>query len=165
MRNLVLIINVFLYLSSFSQSNDSTLKYYDKARKMFKVSFDKSNMGYDVSFNEWIKVDSVFMKVNEIDPDFQPAYLYRARIYSNIDPDCKQGLAKFYYEKVIEKSVIDLETYKKDILEAYNYLGYYYLVNEQYCESINYWKKINRIDTENKNAIQAMETLKSRCKN
>ena len=102
---------------------------------------------------------------NKIDPDFQPAYLFRARIYSNIDPNCKQGIAKLYYEKVIEKSVIDLVTYKKDILESYNYLGYYYLVNKHYCESITYWEKVIKIDSENENANLAIKDLKSRCKN
>jgi len=95
--------------------------------------------------------------------DFEPAYLFRARVYSNLDPDTKEGLAKPHYEKLIEKANLDPVKYAKDILEGYNYLGYYYLVNKQYCESLDYWDKIVTLDPANENAASALKDLKPRC--
>ena len=85
------------------------------------------------------------------------------RVYSNLDPETKEGLAKPYYELLVEKASADSVKYSKDILEAYNYLGYYYLVNRQYCESLLYWDKIAILDPANENAKSAMKDLKPRC--
>jgi len=112
----------------------------------------------------WIESDSALSAVLRKSPDFEPAYTWKARIYSNLDPDSKEGLAKPYYEKLIEKASADSTKYMKDLLEAYNYLGYYYLISKNYCESLNYWDKILLIDPTNENASSAMKDLKPRCK-
>ena len=122
--------------------------------KMGRAYFDAKN---------WVEADSAFAKVNRMSVDFEPAYLFRARVYSNLDPDTKEGLAKPFYEKLVEKASADSVKYSKDILEAYNYLGYYYLVNKQYCESLVFWDKIVAIDPANENANSALKDLKSRC--
>jgi tetratricopeptide (TPR) repeat protein len=122
--------------------------------KMGRAYFDAKN---------WIEADSAFAMVNRMSVDFEPAYLFRARVYSNLDPDTEEGLAKPYYEKLVEKASADSVKYGKDILEAYNYLGYYYLVNKQYCESLGYWDKIVILDPANQNAKDALEDLKPRC--
>jgi len=122
--------------------------------KMGRAYFDAKN---------WTEADSAFAKVNRMSPDFEPAYLFRARVYSNLDPDTKEGLAKPFYEKLVEKASADSVKYGKDILEAYNYLGYYYLVNKQYCESMEYWDKIVALDPANENANSALKDLKPRC--
>jgi len=122
--------------------------------KMARAYFDAKN---------WAEADSAFVQVNKLSPDFEPVYLFRARIYSNLDPDTKEGLAKPFYELLVEKASADSVKYNKDILEAYNYLGYYYLVNRQYCESLSYWDKIVGLDPTNENANSALKDLKSRC--
>jgi hypothetical protein len=101
--------------------------------------------------------------VNRLSPDFEPAYLFRARVYANLDPDTKEGLAKPFYDIVLEKAAADTVKYAKDIMEAYNYLGYYYLVNKQYCDSLVYWDKIVTLDPANENAQSAIKDLKPRC--
>jgi len=111
----------------------------------------------------WVEADSAFANVNRMVVDFEPAYLFRARVYANLDPDTKEGLAKPFYEKLIEKASADTAKYSKDMLEAYNYLGYYYLVNKKYCESLEYWDKILVIDPANENAKSAIKDLKVRC--
>ncbi len=122
----------------------------------------KMGMAYFHAKN-WTEADSAFAKVNRMAADFEPAYLFRARVYSNLDPETKDGLAKPFYEKLIEKASADSVKYGKDMLEAYNYLGYYYLVNKQYCESLMYWDKIAAIDPANENANSALKDLKPRC--
>lgn len=138
------------YKLKIQRSNGGVNDYY----KMGRAYFDAKN---------WAEADSAFAKVNRMSPDFEPAYLFRARVYSNLDPDTKEGLAKPYYEILVEKASADSVKYNKDILEAYNFLGYYYLVNKQYCESLNYWDKIVILDPANENANSALKDLKPRC--
>ncbi len=138
------------YKAKIQRTNGGVNDYY----KMGRAYFDAKN---------WPEADSAFVNVSRMSPDFEPAYLFRARVYSNLDPDTKEGLAKPFYEKLVEKAIVDSVKYGKDILEAYNYLGYYYLVNKQYCESLDYWDRIAVLDPANENAISAMKDLKPRC--
>jgi tetratricopeptide (TPR) repeat protein len=138
------------YKMKIKYTNGSANDYY----KMGRAYFDAKN---------WTEADSAFAKVNRMSADFEPAYLFRARVYSNLDPETKDGLAKPFYEKLVEKASADSVKYGKDMLEAYNYLGYYYLVNKQYCESLMYWDKIVAIDPANENANSALKDLKPRC--
>ncbi len=138
------------YKVKIQHTNGSVNDYY----KMGRAYFDAKN---------WPEADSAFAKVNRMSPDFEPAYLFRARVYANLDPDTKEGLAKPFYDKLVEKASADSVKFSKDILEAYNFLGYYYLVNKQYCESMGYWDKIVAIDPANENANSALKDLKPRC--
>lgn len=127
------------------------LKKYEGAAKTYQIKIDlnagtandyfKMALAY-YNAKLWIESDSALSAVLRKSPDFEPAYTWKARIYSNLDPDSKEGLAKPYYEKLIVKAGADSVKYFKDILEAYNYLGFYYLVNKQYCESLQYWDLI-----------------------
>lgn len=138
------------YQEKINRSNGSVNDYYKMARAYFDAKL-------------WTEADSALAVVNRMSPDFEPGYLFRARVYSNLDPDTKEGLAKPYYELVAEKALTDPAKYSKDLLESYSYLGYYYLVNRQYCESLVYWDKILGIDPKNDNATSALKDLKSRC--
>lgn len=76
------------------------------------------------------KADSLFVRLSELAPKFVQAHLWRARVYSQLDPETSQGLAKPYYEKVME-AVAESETpdrYKNEMAEACRYMGYYYYV-------------------------------------
>jgi len=138
------------YQEKINRTNGSANDYYKMARAYFDAKL-------------WIQADSALAAVNRMSPDFEPAYLFRARVYANLDPDTKEGLAKPYYDKLLEKALLDATKYNKDILEAYNYLGYYYLVNKQYCESLGYWDKIATLEPANENAQSAIKDLKPRC--
>lgn len=138
------------YQEKINRSNGGTNDYYRMARAYFDAKL-------------WTEADSALAVVNRLSPDFEPAYLFRARVYSNLDPDTKEGLAKPYYDKVVEKALADSVKYSKDLLESYSYLGYYHLVNRQYCESLMYWDKILGIEPANENALSAIKDLKSRC--
>ncbi|MEI6059194.1 MAG: tetratricopeptide repeat protein [Bacteroidota bacterium] len=138
------------YKVKIKHTNGSVNDYY----KMGRAYFDAKN---------WTEADSAFAKVNRMSPDFEPAYLYRARVYSTLDPDTKEGLAKPYYDKLVEKASVDSVKYSKDILEAYYYLGYYCLVNKKYCDAMGYYYKISILDPASQNAKDALKDLKPQC--
>lgn len=148
------------------------IKKYDIAANAYKQKISHkagtANDYYKMALayynaKSYVEADSALSALIRKSPDFEPAYVWKARIYSNLDPDSKQGLAKPHYEKVIEKASIDKTKYQKDLLESYNYLGFYYLVNKQYCESLDYWDRIIAIDPTNENAVSAMKDLKKLC--
>jgi len=150
------------------------MKKYDDAARTYQLKIDRkvgnANDYYKMGIayynaKKWVEADSALSKLIRMSPDFEPAYAYKARVYSNLDPDSKEGLAKPYYEKLIEKASIDSTKYSKDLVESYNYLGYYYLINKKYCESLDYWQKLLLIEPANENAGSAIKDLKTRCPN
>ena len=83
----------------------------------------------------------------------------RARINSNLDPETKEGLAKPFYEAIVNSLANKTDRDKADnarLTEAYRYLGYYYLVKNDKAMADGYWKKVLEIDPENETAKQAL---------
>ena len=107
------------------------------------------------------KADSVFTVVAEKAPDSHLGNLWRARTNSALDPETTAGLAKPYYEKVVEMLLAkdDQARYKSALVESYSYLGYYYLLQSQYETSVEFWNKILAIDPENATAKKALEGI------
>ena len=138
------------YKLKIQSSTGGVNDYY----KMGRAYFDAKN---------WTEADSAFAMVNRMSVDFEPAYLFRARVYSNLDPDSKAGLAKPYYEILIVKASADSVKYSKDIIEAYSYMGYYYYLNKEYCVSLGYFDKILAIDPKNETALGALKDMKAFC--
>ena len=106
------------------------------------------------------KADDVYARLGEKFPaniDF--ANFMRARINSNLDPETKEGLAKPFYEAIVNSLASKTDRDKADnarLTEAYRYLGYYYLVKNDKATADGYWKKVLEIDPENETAKQAL---------
>ncbi|MEI8047784.1 MAG: tetratricopeptide repeat protein [Bacteroidota bacterium] len=144
------------------QEEGDIYKLKIKLSKPTATDYWKMGQAYNSAKN-YSEADSALVRVIALNPNFEPAYVYRARIYSTFDPETKEGLAKPYYEKVLEVAAQDTVKYSKDIVEAYSYLGYYYLVIKNYCESLVNWDKIVGIDPKNENAVKALKDLKNNC--
>jgi tetratricopeptide (TPR) repeat protein len=86
---------------------------------------------------------------------------WRARVNSAIDKETTLGLAKPFYEKVLETLVKDPVKYKKELSEIYSYLGFYYFQKEEKSASVDYWKKLLEIDPENLKAQEAIRSLEA----
>ncbi|MGV8091641.1 MAG: hypothetical protein AB2L24_07245 [Mangrovibacterium sp.] len=104
--------------------------------------------------------DSLFAEVITRSPDNYLGYFWRARANANIDPETVQGLAKPYYEQVIALLEQSGKNNKRELVESYQYLGYYYYLKEDLDSSKIYWNKILTIDPSNAVAQQALEGLK-----
>jgi tetratricopeptide (TPR) repeat protein len=108
--------------------------------------------------NLYHKADSIFALVVEKAPTNHLGYLWRARVNSLLDPETDLGLAKPYYEKVIEILEQPGKNNKKELIEAYQYFGYYNYVKKEKAEAKNYWAKILALDPNHAVAKQAMES-------
>ena len=104
--------------------------------------------------------DGVYAKLVEVHPeqaDF--SNFMRARINSTLDPETKEGLAKPFYEALANSLAANTNRDNTDnirLVEAYRYLGYYYLVQDDKATADTYWNKVLEIDPENETAKQAL---------
>ncbi len=134
--------------------------YYDK-----KIALDTAKASPNdylklgqcyYNLKDFTKADTVFAKLIRVQPTSIYGYSYRARCKSQADLDTKLGLAKPFYEKVIEVGSADVEKNKKDLIEAYSYLGYYYMVAKDYPKAKENWKKVQELDPANEKATKAL---------
>ena len=86
-------------------------------------------------------------------------YLWEARAKSNLDPESENGLAKPYYEKLIEKATANPEKNKNDLVEAYSYLGYYHFLKQENQLSKSYWQKVIALSPDDAKAKEALRAL------
>jgi len=109
-------------------------KLYDKAKDLYELKIrqkaggpiDFYNLGkVYYSLQDYLKADTNLAIFNNMQPDYVPGWIWRARAKSNLDPDSKEGLAKPIYETILEKTMVDTVKYTKDRSEAYYFLAYY----------------------------------------
>jgi tetratricopeptide (TPR) repeat protein len=94
--------------------------------------------------------DSIFNIVVKMDPNYLEAYVYIARVYSKMETDAKTGLARPKFEKLIEKASADSIKNGVQLMEAYDYLGYHYLQNENMTKAKDYYNRMINLDPNNK---------------
>lgn len=112
--------------------------------------------------------DKAFGTVSERIPDSYLGYFWRARANAALDPQTILGLAKPYYEKVIEiVTSKDDGSNNNELVEAYRYLSYYYYLSFEKSKSAedkehvrSYSEKILALDPENGVAKQLLEAVK-----
>ncbi|MCS6824885.1 MAG: tetratricopeptide repeat protein [Cytophagaceae bacterium] len=148
-----------------------TNKQFDKAAEMFTAKINKTQptandyfqLGRSYYLNEkYTQADSAFSKVIEMRPEITMGYLWKGRSLASIDTTLKQGLAKPVYEKLIEVGKADPEKNKKDLIEAYSYLGYYhYAITKDRAKSDEAWQNILKLDPNNKKAQEALQLNKT----
>lgn len=134
---------------------------YEKLSKLRSkpVSQDLYTLGRAYYFNsQYNEADTVFQKLIELHPNMSVGYLWEARTKSNLDPESDKGLAKPFYEALIEKALATPDKSKNDLIEAYSYLGYYHFLKEEFTTSKSYWNKVLAIDP---NDVKAKEALKA----
>ncbi len=151
------------------------LKKYDKALVIYqkKIQIKEANAAdyYNLgkvyyNLQQWGKVDTTLAVTNTMQPDFLPAYMWRARALVNLDPETKLGLARPVFEVFITKAMVDSVKNSKDLIEAYSYLAFYYLVqfnqtknNDDGQKSLGYCQKVLAIEPNNDKAKEIIKVL------
>jgi tetratricopeptide (TPR) repeat protein len=94
--------------------------------------------------------DSVFSALIAKSPDYVPAYLWTANTYLKMDPDYKLGLAKPKFEKLIEVAKSDSVKNAPALMDAFGYLSYYHMMNNNFSRSKDYYNRMINLDPNNK---------------
>ncbi|MDR3189111.1 MAG: tetratricopeptide repeat protein [Prevotellaceae bacterium] len=116
------------------------------------------------------KADAAFDTVTARMPDNPLGFRNRARVNASLDPETSQGLAKPHYEALLNLILTKenpAATYRRELLEIYQYLSYYYYLqfeeqggkDEDKVQVIDYSNKILELNPNNAIAKQLIEAL------
>ena len=105
---------------------------------------------------EYVKADTAFSNVIRMYPSLPLGWLWRAKSNSALDPETKEGRAKPFYEQYIVRAQADVAKNKKDLIEAYEYLGFYYFQKKEYACSKAAFEKLKEIDAANEKSKKAL---------
>jgi len=143
----------FFDAKRFIRSAEAYLIVIEKGKK---TSQDFFNLGNAYYFGkEYVKADTIYSQLLRIQPQSLMANLFKARCIGleKLDFDQSKGIAKPYYEKfTLLVTPENVEKYKKQLIEAYSYLGSYYAVRKDVPQAHASWKKVLEFDPENKKA-------------
>ncbi|EJF10060.1 MULTISPECIES: tetratricopeptide repeat protein [Pontibacter] len=143
-------------------------KQFDKAVEVYNRKQEKlgaSNTDYFHLGNAYMmaeqfeKADETYKKITDANPTYAYAHLWRARAQSNLDPETEQGLAKPHYEEFIKLTNGEKEKYKKELIEANTYLGYYYYLKGERDNAIKHWTEVKTLDPTNTQAETALAEI------
>ena len=102
-------------------------------------------LGKSYFFNKnYPDADTAFAKLNELSPAYLSGYLWRAQNLMQIDTSSKEGLAKPFYEKVIELGTADSATATKScqqLIQSYSYLASFYAQKKDNENTLLFLKK------------------------
>lgn len=147
------------------------MKKYDEAvtsyRRLFTYrkpsSQDLFNLGRAQYFAEdYEKADSTFAALGALQPNMSVVDMWAARSKASQDSTSENGLAKPYYEKLVQKvNAAGTKTKNDNIMltEAYLYLGYYNYLKGQNSAAKEFYQKVLAIDPKNEKATVAIRAL------
>ena len=124
---------------------------YEKAAASFETKITKAKGGTQdyaylgicyMNLKNYPKADAAFAKAGELNDKYVYAFAQRAKIAELQDPELTTGGAKIHHEKVIALASGDAAKNKKELVNAYKYLGYYYvkLGNDNAASLVNFQK-------------------------
>lgn len=108
----------------------------------------------------YMESDTAFGTVISLSPASYIGYFWRARVKAMLDPESEIGLAKPFYEKVISITEPTPDKYKRELIEAYKYMGYYYFLQKDKDVSKEFWNKVLAIDPADATALEALKGIK-----
>lgn len=135
-----------------------------KTREGGALSQDLYYMGSSYYFSEqFVEADSAFTQLAEKQPTMTVGYLWAAKARIQYDSTGDLGVAIPMYEKYIEKAVENPEKNKKELIDAYDYMGTYALQKkDNVAEAMKYFKKVLELDPKNQRAQEFMNTVQQR---
>lgn len=128
---------------------------------------DYFNVGKSAYFaKSFYMADSAFASMADLNSQWPISYFWRARVMTNLDnPDSVKGLAAPFYLQVIEKAGNDTAKYRKELMEAYKYMGDINALKENYGASLYFYGKYMQLDPSNTDVPNTVESVKALYKN
>ncbi len=132
---------------------------YDQAAKTWSkiIALGKNEAKDYMQLARWYytgekykSADSVCNIVLKMDPNYLEAYVFIARSNTKMEPDPKAGLAKPKFENVIEKAKVDSVKNSGIMMEAFGYIAYHYLQNDNIEKAKEYFGRMVTLDPNNK---------------
>ncbi len=150
-------------------------KKFDKASQAYKdlarvkkeaemptSAYDLFYLGHSLYLDgQYEAADSAFTQLTQIQPNSSLGFLYAAKARAQYDSAGTAGVAVPMYEKYIELVGDETEKNKKELIDAYDYLGQYALYHKNNIgEATSYFQKILKLDPNNQRARDFMDAVK-----
>lgn len=155
--------------NNWKERYDSLLRTHKKR----KVPFNDSLALRESMKIYFLKADSAFTIVNQLNNAYAGGFLWKGRVKAILDPEAENSGAKDAYESallILLKG--EQDNNKKMIIECYRYLGYYYFREyerfyrtnklksaESRSRSLDYFSKIIKLDSTDKQANEVIKKM------
>jgi tetratricopeptide (TPR) repeat protein len=148
---------------------DKMKNYAEAAKAYEEVKTIKTKLSSKEWFNlgrayyitkQLVKADSAFAELTLLQPTITLPYAWRGRVNAAIDSTFTKALAKPYFDKVVEIGTAAPDKSKNDLIQAYEYLGYYYDSKEDYPAAKSTFEKLKAIDPANEKAVAYLQAIK-----
>jgi len=143
---------------------DKSIVYFEsyiaKASKLLPADYYLLGMASYFG-KQYAKADSAFTKVISIKPDYADGYYWKANADVQLDPEAKDTLAKYNYEKYISFAELTPDKNKKNLIPSYNYLAKYWIKQDNTPKAKEYLNKIIALDAENKEAKEILKQMEA----
>jgi tetratricopeptide (TPR) repeat protein len=158
--------NIYMKMKKYPETIDAFNKKIKSGKEI--VANDYYVLGRAYFYTKQCgKADTAFMQIISLRPDIPTGYLWRAKANTCLDPDSKNGLAQPFYENFLSKLKPDeIEKNKSNIIEANEYLGYYYMLRKDYAKAKCNWQKVKELAPDNEKAKKALaepNVMKANC--
>jgi tetratricopeptide (TPR) repeat protein len=109
---------------------------------------------------DFVRADSAFTQITQKAPTNIEGYKWSAKARRQIDSTGVQALANPMFDSLIEKASANPEKYKKDLIDAYEYFGTYYIhIKPDVAKAKSYFEKILALDPSNAQAKEVLKTI------
>ena len=110
---------------------------------------------------DYVQADSAFTQLAELQPNSTLGYLYAAKARAQHDSTGTSGVAVPMYEKYVEIALEAPEKNKKELIDAYDYLGQFALhKSNDIAAATKYFQKILELDPNNERAKDFMDAVR-----
>lgn len=160
--------NMYMKIKKYPETIDAFLKKVKGGKEIEVNDYYVLGRAYYYS-KDCQKADSAFMQIIALRPDIPTGYLWRAKANTCMDPESKNGLAQPFYEEFLSKLKPDeIEKNKNNVIEANEYLGYYYMLQKDYAKAKCNWQKVKELSPNHEKAKKALaepNVAKAKCQN
>lgn len=143
------------------------LKKYPEAATYYQLKLDNSKRREELDYfylakslyfsREYEKADSAFSSATS----YAESYFWKGQCNAKLDSlEVPVGLARPHFETFIRKVGNDpknIEPNKKNLIQAYSYLGYIHYIQKNFDCSKSAWMKVQELDAANEKARIALE--------
>lgn len=141
---------------SRNKKYDLAANYFDKVNPNSMDNQDWFEAGRAYYFNkQFDKADTAFGNIIAKLPNFDLTYVWKGRTKANLDPKNEKWSAFPYYDKylsLVKPEERNTPAKKNNVIEACEYLGYYYMAQKNKDKATEYFTIIKELDPNNAKA-------------
>ncbi|MFM2392632.1 MAG: hypothetical protein RLZZ546_609 [Bacteroidota bacterium] len=149
------VYNMFIAMYKEENNNEKLIEYYN-LKNGVKPLNTTDNYYLALAYqkvNKLAESDAIFVRILESNPTYTAGWLNRAKIAMKMDPDTKTFAAHPFFVKYVEHAMVDKDKNKKNLIEAFRYLGFYEVQNNNLDAALANYDQILSLDPSDTDAI------------